>query len=51
MHRPNAVIDSATHEVQKMMKNYRSLYVPPNIAYVAHIRKGKHPDLRKVQMY
>ena len=43
VHRPNAVLDSATHEAHKMMKDYRSLDVPPSIAYVAHIRKGKHP--------
>ena len=47
MHRPNTVIDSATHHAHKLIKDYHIKEVHHSIAYVAHVRKGKHPDFDK----
>ena len=38
-----AVLDAGTHNPQHLLQGYKFLFVPPNAAYVAHIRKNKMP--------
>lgn len=43
IHRLTAILDAGTHRPQLLLKGYRKVYVPPNVAYVAHVRKNKEP--------
>ena len=43
LHKTKVVLDAATHYVFKMVNGYRIERVPQGVAYVAHVRKGKHP--------
>lgn len=42
-HKISAVLDAGTHTSHKLLKGYWRTYVPPQIAYVAHIRKDREP--------
>ena len=42
-YRLGAVLDAGTHIPQQLLQGYKYLYVPPDAAYVAHIRRDKHP--------
>ena len=43
IYRLTAVLDAGTHIPQQLLQGYKHLFVPPNAAYVAHVRKDKHP--------
>ncbi len=47
VHRINAILDTATHYAFSMMPHYKRVEYPVKLAYVAHIRKGKKPDVKK----
>ena len=47
VHRPQAVIDTATHYAFEILPRYSRVEVPVSTAYVAHMRKGKKPDEKK----
>ena len=42
-YRLTAVLDAGTHKPQQLLQGYKYLFVPPNAAYVAHIRKDNIP--------
>ena len=48
VHRTQAVVDSATHYAFEIIPGYERVEVPVQTAYVAHIRKSKKPDMKKV---
>ena len=43
IYRLTGVLDAGTHNPQQLLQGYKFLFVPPNAAYVAHIRKNKLP--------
>ena len=43
IHRLTAILDAGTHKPQILLSGYHYVFVPPDAAYVAHIRKNKHP--------
>lgn len=49
IHKTNAVVDAATHYAFRIINKYQRVEVPIELAYVAHMRKGKKPDLKKVK--
>ena len=44
LHKLSAVIEIGIHDVQEMVKGYRSVKVPRDIGYVAHLRKWRRPQ-------
>lgn len=50
VHRSQAIVDSATHYAFEMLPGYNRVEVPIEIAYVAHIRKGKKPANDKMKI-
>ena len=44
LHRLSAVLDIGIHHEWKLMKGYRTRIVPPQRAYIAHIRQGIMPQ-------
>ena len=43
IHRLSAILDAGTHKPQQLLTGYHSVFVPPSVAYVAHIRKNLEP--------
>lgn len=43
IHRLSVILDAATHYAAQLMVGYRSVEVPPDAAYVAHVRKNRQP--------
>lgn len=50
VHRSQAIVDSATHYAFEMLPGYNRVEVPIELAYVAHIRKGKKPATDKMKV-
>lgn len=49
VHSSRVVIDVATHYAFDILPGYQRVEVPVHQAYVAHIRKGKKPDMSKLK--
>lgn len=49
VHRTQAMIDAATHYAFEIMPGLERVEVPVHKAYVAHIRKGKKPEMNKLK--
>ena len=43
IHRLSVILDAATHYAAQLMIGYRSVEIPPDAAYVAHVRKSRQP--------
>lgn len=43
IHRLSAILDAGTHKPQLLLQGYHHVFVPPSIAYVAHIRRNRQP--------
>ena len=43
LHKVGAVVEIGIHEAREMIVGYKSVTVPVNIAYVAHLRKWRKP--------
>lgn len=43
IHRLSAILDAGTHKPQVLLDGYHYVFIPPHVAYVAHVRKNREP--------